>query len=44
MKTKSKWQPTKVKIGVPTDEKTGDDWCKSDQDGEKLLDCIKFWN
>ena len=30
IKTHFRWQPTKVKTGVPTTKKTGDEYCKSD--------------
>lgn len=29
-KFKFMWQPTKVKTGVPTTAKSGEEWCKSD--------------
>lgn len=37
------WSPTKIKTGDPKD-KTGNAWCKADEDGGAMNDCVSFWN
>ncbi len=39
----TRFVPTKSKRGS-NEEKKGDEWCKSDLGGDKMQDCIKFWN
>jgi len=33
------WSPTKTKEGNPNG-KTGDDWCKSTDDGGAMIECV----
>lgn len=37
------WSPTGVKDGNPKD-KSGHDWCTSEEDGPAMLSCVKLWD
>jgi hypothetical protein len=44
LKTKDDvWSPTGIKDGNPKN-KTGDDWCTSEEDGPSMLSCVKLWD